>query len=205
MNREEFVKQLRDGLEIFTDDEKEKCVKHYTDLLDDAKSKNMSEEDCIKTFGTMDSIINKIYLEHGINPKKINHEKGFFYQKFEELFEAIHRVVDEMAKNSARENAKIIFDILFLIAFICIMKIPFIAVRSLVENLLTNLGNPIFDNIWVFIIEVLYIIFAIMAFMNIFTKWFKNLKSKETTPVVKEDLKNVKELDSVSLKDNQDK
>ena len=194
MNQEEFIKKLRDGLDILEDNVIDEEVNHYVEEIEKQKNQNINEEQIIASFGNLDTIQKSIFKKHGINPSKVLKKEGFLYKKFEELFEVIHRVVDIMSKNSFQENIKILFDLLILIIFICLLKIPFILVRNLGDSLFTYTSIPLISEIWGILIDLIYIVIAVMVFVNIFTKWFKNLK---VTKKIKG-----KALDSISLEDS---
>ncbi len=194
MNQEEFIKKLRDRLDIFEDNVIDEEVNHYVEEIEKQKNQNINEEQIIASFGNLDTIQKSIFKKHGINPSKVLKKEGFLYKKFEELFEVIHRVVDIMSKNSFQENIKILFDLLILIIFICLLKIPFILVRNLGDSLFTYTSIPLISEIWGILIDLIYIVIAVMVFVNIFTKWFKNLK---VTKKIKG-----KALDSISLEDS---
>ena len=195
MNQEEFIKKLRDHLDIFEDNVIDEEVNHYVEEIEKQKNQNINEEQIIASFGNLDTIQKSIFKKHGINPSKVLKKEGFLYKKFEELFEVIHRVVDIMSKNSFQENIEILFDLLILIIFICLLKIPFILVRNLGDSLFTYTSIPLISEIWGILIDLIYIVIAVMVFVNIFTKWFKNLK---TTKKLK-----TKELETISLQDNE--
>ena len=194
MNQEEFIKKLRDRLEIFEESVIDEEVNYYLEQIEKQKDQNLEEEQIIASFGDLDKIKKNIFKKHGINPSKVLKKEGFIYKKFEELFQVIHRVVDSMSKNSFQENLKILFDLLILIVFICLLKIPFILVRNLGDSLFAYVSIPLISEIWGIIIDLVYIVVAVMVFVNIFTKWFKNLK---VTKKIKG-----KALDSISLEDS---
>ncbi len=199
MNREEFRKNLLDGLYILqTDVAMDECAL-YLKQIDEKIQSGLSEEEAIKSLGDISTIQKDILNKRGINPDKVIKKKGFFYKQFEELFQVIHRVVEQMANNSFKENVKIIVDIFVLIFIICIIKIPFILIQNLGDSVLLAFEYPILLDIWALILDVLYIIVAIMVFMNVFTKWFKNLKVQKKEKHVQKI--EAKALESVNLKD----
>ena len=175
MSEENFIKRLKNELDVFTEEKQNEIIADYQKLITEKKEKGLSEEEAIKEIGLPETVAQKIYHAYGLKKRK---HKGFFYKKFEELFEVIHHVVDTMAKNTMKENLKILVDILFLLFFIIIIKIPFIALENLGDSLLEIFNLPLLLSIWSFIVDFVYIIVAIMVFMNIFTKWFKNLQGK---------------------------
>ena len=101
-----------------------------------------------------------------------------------------------MAKNDMKENAKIILDLLVLIVFICLLKIPFLFIQNIGDDLLLSFNQPILLEIGHFILEIVYIVVAFLFYMNIFNKWFSNLKNKKRVKI------EGKELEAVSLKES---
>ena len=178
MNKEEFASRLETSLDIFEDSVKKQEIENYLKKIEEREKNGESEEEIIKSFGTITEITETILKSHGINPKKLSKKNGFIYKQFEELFQVIHHVIDEMSKNDFQNNLKIILDLLILIAFICLLKIPFILVRNLGDSLITNLNITFMSGIWGLIVDIIYIIVALVVFMNIFNKYFKNIKAK---------------------------
>ena len=195
MNQEEFIKKLKDKLEILTPEALEEEIKIYELEIERQKEQNIKEEDIIKSFGTIENIVKKILKKHGINPEKVMKKESLLYKKFEELFEVIHRVVDVMSKNDFKENVNIFFDLLIIIIFISLIKIPFILIQNLGDSLLSYIDIPYSMDIWGLIVDLIYIVISVIIFANIFTKWFKNLKVAKKIKT--------KELESVTLKDNE--
>ena len=195
LNQEEFFKKVEEKLDVLDKEVLESEINIYREVIKNQKQQGANEEDIIKAFGSIEEIQRKILKKHGINPDKVLKTKNFFAEKFEELFEVIHRVVEVMSKNTLKENVKIILDLLILIVLICLIKIPFILVRNLGDSLIAYLEMPVVSDIWAIIIDLIYIIVAVIVFMNIFTKWFKKLKVNKT-----QKLKG-KELETITLKD----
>lgn len=193
MNKDEFVSRLETSLDIFEDSVKKQEIENYLTRIEEREKNGESEEEIIKSFGTITEITETILKNHGINPQKLSKKNGFIYRQFEELFQVIHHVIDEMSKNDFQNNLKIILDLLILIAFICLLKIPFILVRNLGDSLITNLNITFMSGIWGLIVDIIYIIVALVVFMNIFNKYFKNIKAKKSNKI------KGKELESINL------
>lgn len=193
MNKEEFASRLETSLDIFEDSVKKQEIENYLKKIEEREKNGESEEEIIKSFGTITEITETILKSHGINPKKLSKKNSFIYKQFEELFQVIHHVIDEMSKNDFQNNLKIILDLLILIAFICLLKIPFILVRNLGDSLITNLNITFMSGIWGLIVDIIYIIVALVVFMNIFNKYFKNIKAKKSNKI------KGKELESINL------
>lgn len=169
----EFKKNLRKKLDILTEEAFQEEIGVY-----ESKLTNQKEEEMVASFGNLDDIAQNILKKRGIDETKIIHSK-FIYHQFEELFKTVHRIVDRMSQNSLKENVKIIIDLLILIAFICLLKVPFLFVQNVLDDLLLNFNQPIILEIIHFILDISYIIVALIFFMNIFTKWFQNIDEKK--------------------------
>ncbi len=153
----------------------------------------------------------EILKSYNINSDLILKKENFFKRKGRELGNAFNHLFNIMSKNSLKANLKILLDILILLVFISLVKIPFIAIRNVGESLLQNIDFPLAYDIWGITIEVVYIIVAIMIFINVFPKWFYNLKpSDKPKKVVVEKVEVVEnkklgnDLESISLSDNKD-
>ena len=150
-----------------------------------------------------------ILKSHNINPDIVLKKKKGFKNKFKEIVDDFNGLLNIMSKNDLKANLKIIFDVIILLLFVSLAKIPFIAIRNVGESLLQNIDFPLGYDIWGFTIEVVYIIIAIMIIINVFPKWYKNLKpsnnsKKVNKEVVVETKKMGNDLESISLTDNKD-
>ena len=150
-----------------------------------------------------------ILKSYNINPDIVVKKKKGLKNKFNEIIEAFNGLLNIMGNNDLKANLKIIFDIILLLIFVSLVKIPFIAIRNVGESLLQNINFPLGYDIWGFAIEAVYIIIAIMIIINVFPKWFKNLKPSPKKQIVKKEVpietkKMGNDLESISLTDNKD-
>lgn len=197
MNKKEFEKMLGSHLDILLKEEQEKEVRHYLEEIENQERQGLSEEDAIKSLGKLDDIVQRIYTERGIDFSKVYKKHGFIYNHLEQLAQVIHRLVDVMSKNDFKSNLKIVVDILVLFVFVALLKIPFIVVQNLGDTLLGYFSVPALGDIWSLVVDCIYIFVAIIVFIDIFKKYFKNVK------VDKKKGLNPKGLESVSLSDQE--
>ena len=209
---ETFISRMKKDLYLLTEPAQEAELSSIENRIRQLQENGLSEEEAIRSLGDAQKLVHEIYLKRGIDFQKIRKKRDFFSHQFEELFNAIHHVVDIMSKNSFRENSKIIFNLILLIFIICLIKIPFLFVENIGDSLLQTFSNNTVLLIWGLVIDIAYIFVAIMAFMNIFPKWFSDLKGKGQEK--KEDHQKMempqkkiegKELESVSLTNNESK
>ncbi len=171
MNRNTFLKSLRKNLSFLEKEELEKEVLYYINKIDSSKE---PDEEIIKSFGSMESIVKEVSKKHGLNYKTIDKKENWFKTFYNDLVD-----LSTILKNSdGKKRTKILLDLLLLVVITCVLKIPFIFVRDLgdrlVEIILNN--NITILAVWGFVIEILYVIVALSFFIKTFEKWFKSMK-----------------------------
>ena len=201
---EKYLEEIKSYLTILDEETINKELDNIKNVL---LSKGKFEELNLVSPKEQASIILK---SHNINPDIVLKKQKGIKNKFKEIGDAFNNLVNIMSKNDLKANLKIILDIIILLFFVSLVKIPFIAIRNIGESLLQNINFPLGYDIWGFAIEVVYIIVAIMIIINVFPKWFKNLKpSNNNSKVVKQEVvvetkKMGNDLESISLTDNKD-
>lgn len=70
MSKATFLTELEKGITGISQLEKERIMNYYNETLEDAIEDGISEEEAIKSLGTMDEILKQIHLEHGTSPTK---------------------------------------------------------------------------------------------------------------------------------------
>lgn len=179
MDRSTFLQTYKDGLNIFEESYQQKKVLELDDKISSLLSSFKNEEEAISSLGDVSLLVQDVYKENHLALASKKQKNGFFSTHISSLSEVIGRVIDVMSKNSVKANLKILFDILILIILVCVIKIPFILVRDWVNSLLSFLSIPILLTLWNFVVEVLYVVVAVLVFLNIFKRWFQNLKVEQ--------------------------
>ena len=183
-------------------------------FLEEVKNnlKGLSEKDIEKEINNLKASLKE---DSNLDPKtladsillKYNKKENYFKRKINDLVSTFNHLVDIMGKNDFQANLKIVGDILILLIFVSLCKIPFIVVRNVGDSLLKTINIPIVYNIWALLVELVYLVIAIMILVNVFPKWFKKLepsnnsnKVKETPVKVKEEPQKIgNDLESISL------
>lgn len=77
-----------------------------------------------------------------------------------------------------KKKISIIGDLLLLVVITCVIKIPFILIRQLGDNVIDVSFNSsiTFLSIWGLLIEIVYTITALYFFIRTIKKWAKNMK-----------------------------
>ena len=174
MDKNTYLQTFKNGLSIFEESYQQKQVLDLEQKISKLVDGGKTEEEALQSLGDVKEQIHLVYQKNHV-AEQIQ-KTSFFTGKYESLLDIIHRIIDVMSKNSSKANMKIIFDILILIFLVCIIKIPFILVKDLGESLLAFLSIPFINTLWNFIIEVSYVFVAVVVFLNIFRRWFQNLK-----------------------------
>ncbi|MBE6160916.1 MAG: hypothetical protein E7158_01670 [Firmicutes bacterium] len=164
MNKEKYLKELEKRLQYLKDEEKQQEIFRVSNELDSGKVMNdLSIE------------VNEIYSKYNINIDKIEKKES----KKNKSNKYLSKFIEYCKKNSLKQNAIVVRDIIILLLIVSLLKIPFIAVDT---SLFSVFGNSISDKLYTiihYIIEILYIIFAISLFTKMFKKRFdKELKVK---------------------------
>ncbi len=199
---DKYLNEVKSYLNVLEKDIIDKEINNIKNVIEKniSKGKKFEELNLVSAKEQASTILKS----YGLNPDVLLKKENIFKRKGKELVDAFNHLLDIMTKNDFKSNIKIIVDILILLIFISLVKIPFIAIRNLGESLLQNIDFPLAFDIWGFVIEFVYIIVAIMIFINVFPKWFKNLKPTPKKEVVKKEVpietkKMGNDLESISL------
>jgi len=175
MKRKEFLKLLRQRLTFLSKEELEKEVLYYINEIDKSKK---SDEEVIKSFGSIDNIVKDVCKKRGLDYKKVSKNNGFKF--FQNYYNELIDLSDIFKNGDRNKRIKLLLDLLLLLVVTCVLKIPFIFVRNLGDSLFGIVfnGNIMVLAIWGLVIEILYVILALSFFMKTLKKWIKGL-SKE--------------------------
>ena len=204
---DKYLEEIKSYLEILDKSIVEKQINNIKNVVEQNMNNGKKFEEL--NLVSAEEQAKTILRSYNINSDIILKKSNFIKRKGKELVDAFNHLLNIMSKNDFKANLKIIFDILVLLIFISLVKIPFIAIRNIGESLLQNINFPLAYDIWGFVIEIVYIIVAVMIFINVFPKWFKKLKpsnntNKDKKEVIVENKKIGNDLESISLTDNKD-
>lgn len=164
MNKEDFLKELEKELSFL---EKEKVIKEINVYDNKFKKSKKSDEEVIKSLGEIDDIVKNIKIKY--------EKKSSSWVK--SCIDTLQDLIIIFKKSDNKKRGKLIVDILFLLVITCVLKVPFIFIRNLGDNLL----GIVFDSnikilgIWGIIIELGYLFVALSFFMKTLQKWLANI------------------------------
>lgn len=109
----------------------------------------------------------KVKEKNNSNKKNL----GWFKNFYNDLMD----LANIFNKSDNQKRLKLIGDLIFLIIIICVLKIPFIFVRNVGDNLISIIFNSNINvlAIWGLLIEIFYVIIALSFFMKTLKKWIK--------------------------------
>lgn len=102
--------------------------------------------------------------------------------KKDSWFKSFYNVLLDMGnlfnKKDSQGKLIIIKDLLILIVVVCLLKIPFIFVRDIFDSIIETIvsGNKVLLSIWALLIEILYVIVAILFFKRTLTRYVEKEK-----------------------------
>jgi len=190
MKKEEFIKELREKLEILDQSEIDDIIEEYTGYIAEKIQNGASEEEAIQDFGDIDELATELLKAYKINVKKPK-DKNWLTIMADTFLLWIDRIVKVFSNKTGSEILKILFEIILICFGIGLCKIPFHFLEELGYNVFSVFQSAFglwLYKIWKFIIEFAYLIFAIVLFAKIFEKRYINT-SEEPIKIVKEEKK----------------
>lgn len=194
MNKEAFLKKLRKRLNVLEDSEIEDIVSEYEGYIDEKVSLGLTEEEAVKELGDFEEIVSDLLSAYKV---KGNNEENYFNNIFNKIGNFIDNFMDSLNDKSGRDIIRILIEIILILFLICILKIPFAMIRDLGTDIFEELVRPIgdvFASIWTFIIEISYLVVAVIVFIKMVQKrCFKEISENITTIREEEESKEKKD------------
>ena len=178
MNKEEFLNKLRKELNILEDKEVEDIISEYEGYIEEKVNRGLTEEEAVKELGDINEIVNDLLAAYKVKQKDTN-VLNRFINKVSQGFDYI---LNELSHKSGKEILKFVIEIALIVLIIVILKIPFLLLKDLGWNIFGDLGAPISSilyGIWSFIVELTYLILAVILFIKIIEKrYFQGFSEK---------------------------
>lgn len=186
MKKEEFIKLLKEKLDILDKSEIDDIIEEYTGYIDEKMKNGATEEEAIKDFGDIDELVTELLKAYKINVEKQKKSNNIVNDIVERFLSFIERIVRVFEGKDGNQIFKIVFEIFIIIVGIWLCKIPFHFLKDLGFNVFhalpSGLGDFLFG-LWNFIIEFSYLIFGIVLFVKIFERRY--LKDVVEEPEIK--------------------
>lgn len=192
MKKEEFIETLKKKLSILEEDEINDIIEEYSGYIDEKIKSGKTEEEAIKDFGDINELATELLKAYKINVE--NKDKNNLNIVVEKVNSWMDAVIKFFSKKSGSEILRVIIEIFLIILGICICKIPFVMIKEIGRDIFLTFQNSFgrgLCNIWEFMIELVYLIFAVILFLKIVQKRYLDLNLENED--VKEEKENKKE------------
>lgn len=188
MKKNEFFNELRKKLKILKKEEVEDIIREYEDNINEKIKNGYSEEDAIKSFGNIDELCNEILDAYKISYENTNSFEDVVSNHVSKISNWLKNIISNFSNDTAEEILNMIFKVFAIIILIFILRLPYYLILGIGHMILEIFPSPIDDILtflWTLVLEISYIIIAIMMFMSIFknNKREKKIKIKEDKPV----------------------
>ncbi len=163
MTKKQFLKKLQDKLHVLDKEEVEKIINEYSELIEEKKTLGMNEKEAVKIFGDVDELANSIIKDYIKNHKESDIISNFSKKimNYGERFFAI------LSKKDTSELIRIVVEIVIMLFLISLCHIPVSILEELGKSVFYILSSPlnhIFYVVWKVILELAYLVVALLAF-----------------------------------------
>ena len=171
MDKLSFINFLEDKLYYLVENIRNEEIEKYSRVIDNYVSMGQSEENAVESFGDPEDLVKAIYLSHGLDYKKLFTAKlsgRGIKNSFKNFFSII-------TGNDKKKLRNALFNFLYIIVLIILLKIVFIFVRDLGSSMFADFvsSNKV-GKIYDLSFEILYVLVALIVFIKMFTKRFSN-------------------------------
>ncbi len=184
MNKEEFLSQLRKKLSILEESEIEDILSEYEGYIEEKINKGSTEEEAVASMGNVDELAKELLSAYKIKSPG-EKTKDTFNTIVDGCITTFERIVDVFAHKSFQEILRFILELVFIFVIIAICKLPFEIIESMGRSAFYALGGGAFRvlaHIWEFILEFVYLIFAVLFFIKIFeSRYLEDFNSRKVS------------------------
>ncbi len=170
MKKDEFLKKLEESLTKLPDDDLKKVLRKYKSTFTRKLKTGKSEEEIVTEFGNFNDLVNTILKEHGIDTP-VQESANTINDFFNEFLKVVEDIVKYIASKDVKEVISLILKLVLTLILISLIKLPFLFIRDLGTGIFSILFAPLSTVLifcFRFILEILYIIFAITIFVKAF-------------------------------------
>lgn len=169
MNKEKFLETLRKKLSVLEESEIEDIITEYDGYIEEKIAEGETEEEAVKSMGNVSVLAKELLSAYKVKGEDIKSDSiNNLVDRFINIFD---RIVSVFAHKNFNEIMRFVFELIFIFIIIALCKIPFEIIKSMGFNMFNSLEfgvSHVFVNIWDFILELIYLVFAILIFIKIF-------------------------------------
>lgn len=192
MNKKVFLEKLKKKLKILKEDELDDIIEEYEDHINEKISSGKTEEEAVKDFGNFDELVKEILSAYKINEDydKSTKEKNVVADFIDTCVSFVKDLARNLGNRGADDIIKFIIEFVVLILFIAILKLPVLFVEEAGEWLFERLVSPFgyaLAKIWKYMIEIMYLILAIVGIVNFVKKRYMEGENVEEKELIKKE------------------
>ncbi len=192
MNKKVFLEKLKKKLKILKEDELDDIIEEYEDHINEKISSGKTEEEAVKDFGNFDELVKEILSAYKINEDydKPTKEKNVVADFIDTCVSFVKDLARNLGNRGADDIIKFIIEFVVLILFIAILKLPVLFVEEAGEWLFERLVSPFgyaLAKIWKYMIEIIYLILAIVGIVNFVKKRYMEGENVEEKELIKKE------------------
>ena len=163
MNKDKYLKELEKRLKYLNSEQKSNEIFRISNELDNGGIvKDISQE------------IEDIYKKYKINPlKKEKNANNKILNKFDKIGKSFENFYNSFIKYDSKNKIIIVRDLIIIILLVSIFKIPFLVLENVLFSFFHNMLSVKIINLFNNLVEILYVIFAIITFIKMFKRRFK--------------------------------
>ena len=187
MNKKEFLEKLRRKLVILNSEEIEDIIVEYGGYIDEKVKKGKTEEQAIKEFGDINELVKEILSAYKINDNSPTF-KNTVMNFFDDIGKMFSNFANDIDSNNPKDLIKFGVEILVLIIIIGIFRLPLELLIHLGKDIFSVLPNTLYVliyGLWRFILELAYLVLAVIFFLKVFKERYSSYnfgKTKEVKP-----------------------
>lgn len=191
MTKKQFLKKLKENLVSLNEEEQERILKQYEELIDEKIKDGKKEKESVKDFGDVVELAKSLIKEYEQKNYKENDIIGNFSKK---VFNYGERFFELLSEKDTKELIKILIEIVIVIFLISLCHIPVSILEELGKSVFYILSSPvnhIFYVIWKVVLELAYLALSILAFGKfIGRRYFNEESPKKEEKVLKKEKHN---------------
>jgi len=182
MTKKTFLRKLGSKLDILKEEEKKDIINEYEGHIDEKIKQGKTEQEAVADFGNIDDLTDEILDAYKI--KKPNKEDNSKIDNFiNEFIYTVKDVLKNIGRNMSEDTVGFIFKILAALLIIGLLRIPFYIVEQIGSSIFYGLTfgpiGAVTVLFWKVIVELAYILVAVLLVASILGKNEKVNEIKE--------------------------
>lgn len=181
VNKEKFLEALRKKLDVLEESEIEDIITEYDGYIEEKIKKGSTEDEAVKSMGDVNELAKELLSAYKVKGTK----NDTFTNLVDRVISIFERIVSVFTHKSFVEIIRFIIELVVIFLIIGFCKIPFMIIADMGLGMFNLFGfgiGNVFSNIWHFILEFAYLIFAVLLFIKIFEGRYLN---EDYEPVLK--------------------